>query len=133
MFTDSIAEYLNAVPKPVADITAYSESGPAAKTTIPQIVVVVPVSGGKAPKVRTQFRYTLRFLVSGTAITAKAKADELFRYFYPSGYDGRRSFTASEYLIADTFADEGEPRLVSNTGNVFYASFRLVFLVARDT
>jgi len=132
MFAKRIAEYLNTIPLPVSNITAYAESSPAPKTTSPQIVVVT-ATGGVSPKVRTQFRFMTRFVVSGTTTTAMAKAEELFRYFFPKGYDGRRAFTANEYLINDTLAEDGEPRLVSNNGNIFYASYSLIFLAARDT
>ena len=62
-----------------------------------------------------------------------AKAWEIFEWFYPLGERGNRQFTANEYRVHEVLADGNEPALVQNSGNIFYASFTLTFLVSRES
>ncbi len=130
MFVRRLAEYINA-SSDIDDITAYAESFPATKLVSPHTVGVITAGGTRSSQGRSQSNLDVRFMVSGTAETAIDKAEEIYRFFYPPEVDSQKPFKANEYSVAEVLAENGEPRIAKNIGNIFYASFVLRFLVAR--
>lgn len=132
MFERRLAEKIN-TDAPVSGLTAYAGSFPAPKATSPQVVGVISAGGAGSSHGRTQFELNCRFVVSGSALSSMSSAWNLYRYFFPPEHNGSKSFNANEYYVYAVLSEQGEPQPTGNNGNIFFASFVLKFLVARDT
>jgi len=131
MFTKRLAEYINA-QSGITGITCFAESSPSVKGTSGNQTVIVSNAGQSGFK-STTFYATIRFMVSGTAATSMSKAEELFIHFCPFGItSSSRRLLSSEYAVIRAIPGT-EPALANNQGNIFWASFSLEFLVARDS
>ena len=131
MFTRRLAEYLRGLG--ISGVEFYAESFPAPKTVTPQIVGIFSAGRAKPDKTRVLHNATRRFVVSGNSETCLTKAYEIFELLHPAGITGNKQFEANEYSVHEVFANDDEPHITDNNGNIFFATFVLTFVTSRES
>lgn len=132
MFTNALVDYLK--NSGIENIKVFHENLPAPKSAEPHFVGVLAAGETEGAGNRSITEQTKRFLVTGLAEQAMAKAWEIFNYFAKKDEDNSwavdTSFDTGNYYVLSVFVVQ-EPAFVRNVSNIFYVSFSLRFLTAR--
>lgn len=112
----------------------YIESFPAPKGITPIIIGVISSGENFDAGNPEIISFTKRFLVTGSAESALAKAEEIIEFFWPRTQKPtwlqETSFIMPNYTVKKVFCEK-MPTLVKNVGNIFYADCVLRFLTAQ--
>lgn len=123
-FTEELAKHIR---DNISNLIVYNYTHPAIKDTVNQICCVLPSGEIGSSYNRLQWIETKQFVVSGSANSSLSKAREICDFLFP--INSFVKFKTANFIVQNVFVNE-KPSLFKNENNIFFATFRLRFLVA---
>lgn len=126
-FSLDLLNYLKS--KTIQNCIFFSEKSKTPQNITENIVLISSISETPNFGNRRKQTFSKRFTISGDIDGCMNKAIELFNLFIPDDENLDTKFQTENFIVFDV-QYTSVPRLINNSGNIYFSSFSLSFLVA---